>query len=77
MRNIILKEVLTMLNCLLFFITGIMIGYVIFLKMDEAWIMEFETDSFIIRAEDIVKISDISMSSEYAELEQYKASNLE
>lgn len=66
-----------MLNCLLFFITGIMIGYVIFLKMDEAWIMEFETDSFIIRAEDIVKISDISMSSEYAELEQYKASNLE
>lgn len=66
-----------MLNCLLFFITGIMIGYVIFLKMDEAWIMEFETDSFVIRAEDIVKISDISMSSEYAELEQYKASNLE
>ena len=66
-----------MLNCLLFFITGIMIGYVIFLKMAEAWIMEFETDSFVIRAEDIVKISDISMSSEYAELEQYKASNLE
>lgn len=66
-----------MLNCLLFFITGIMIGYVIFLKMDEAWIMEFEKDSFVIRAEDIVKISDISMSSEYAELEQYKASNLE
>ena len=66
-----------MLNCLLFFITGIMIGYVIFLKMDEAWIMTFETDSFVIRAEDIVKISDISMSSEYAELEQYKASNLE
>lgn len=77
MRNIILKEVLTMLNCLLGFLIGAMIGYVIFIKMDEAWITAFETDSFVIRAEDIVKISDIRMSSEYAELEQYKASNLE
>lgn len=66
-----------MLNCLLGFLIGAMIGYVIFIKMDEAWITAFESDKFVIRSEDLVKVPDIRTTREYAELEKYKASNLE
>ena len=77
MRNNILKEVLTMLNCLLGFLIGSMIGVLIFLLLDEAWITNFESDNYVIRSEDLVKVQDIRTTREYAELEKYKASNLE
>ena len=77
MRNNILKEVLTMLNCLLGFLIGSMISVLIFFRLDEAWITKFESDKFVIRSEDLVKVQDIRTTREYAELEKYKASNLE